>query len=217
MSKHVKILLLGLLISFLGTLPFGTLNMTAFHIAAAQSEDKAIVFAIGVVIVEMIVVRITLSGARRINFKDKFAFYLLPFAIGLLLYLSVSSFMSSGNQNPIGSGANLFPMIQSSFLLGLLLSALNPMHVPFWLGWNSVLFEKKALNNKRGMYASYIVGIGTGTVAGLMVFIFAGTYIFRNYHQYNYAISFVMGCLYLIFTLYLLYLPFKKRLKLNIL
>jgi len=216
MSKHFKILLLGFLISFLGTLPLGTLNTTAFEIAAFQNIKEAILFALAVVFVELVVVRITLSFSKKIDLGNRVFFYLLPIAIALLLYLSVSSFASLNNDQTIHPSSNLFPLIKSSIILGLLLSVLNPMHIPFWTGWNSVLIARNRLDHKPGMYIFYISGIGIGSIGGLMMFVFAGKYIFKNYHQYSYVIAFIMGCLYLGFSFYILFLLYKNHLKLNI-
>ncbi len=216
MSRLLKIFLIGLVISFLGSLPLGTLNMTAFHIAAFQNANEAILFALAVVFVELVVVRITLTYSKKIDFGNKLFFYVLPMAVALLLYLAISSFVSVGNPKEIASGTGVFPMIESSIMLGLLLSALNPMHIPFWIGWNSVLTTRKTLDEKPGMYIFYISGIGIGSIGGLMMFVFAGKYIFQNYHQYSYVIAFILGCLYLGFSFYLLFLLYKNHLKLII-
>ena len=216
MGKHVKIALSGFLISFVGTLPVGTLNSMAFQIAALQNVHAALSFAIAVVLVELVVVRITLSYANKINFSSKFFLYVIPIAVALLLYLAFSSFVSSGADQEMVADTALFPMIKSTILLGLLLSALNPMHIPFWMGWNSILLERKTLDTKPGMYGSYITGIGLGSMAGLMLFIFAGTYIFQNYGNFGNIIAFTMGCLYLGFSMYLLFFFYKNHLNLNI-
>jgi hypothetical protein len=90
------------------------------------------------------------------------------------------------------------------------------MHIPFWTGWNSVLIAKNRLDHKPGMYTSYLTGIGIGSIGGLMIFVFAGKYIFENYQQYGYIIAFILGCLYLSFSFYLLFLLYKNHLKLII-
>lgn len=131
------------------------------------------------------------------------------------MYLSIRSFLSIQNPQSINLKTPLFPVIQSSFLLGLLLSGLNPLQIPFWVGWNSVLFERKTLNKKPGIYILYIMGIGIGTMAGLLIFIFSGRYIIQNIQQYNGVISFLMGLLYLSFSLYIFYLFYKNHLKLR--
>lgn len=216
MNRLLKIFLIGLLISFLGSLPLGTLNMTVFQIAAFHNVYEALLFVLAVVFVELVVVRITLAYSKKIDLGNKVFFYLLPIAIGLLMYLSVSSFTSLNDNQAIQVGSNLFPMLKSSVLLGLLLSALNPMHIPFWTGWNSVLIARNRLDRKPGMYTSYITGIGIGSIGGLMIFVYAGKYIFQNYQQYSYAIAFILGCLYLGFSFYLLFLLYKNHLKLII-
>jgi threonine/homoserine/homoserine lactone efflux protein len=209
----LKIFASGLLISFLGTLPLGTLNITAFQIAASQNVNEAIVFAIAVIIVELIVVLITLYGAKKINFSSKLFFYMLPLGVFLLTHLAILSFTSAYTTESLESSLNLFPMIKSSFTLGLLLSVINPMHFPFWMSWNSFLITRKTLSNKPGIYPSYVTGIGLGSIAGLMIFILAGKIIFQNYQQYSFIISFAIGCLYTFFALFLLYSFYKKHLK----
>ncbi|MEK6155376.1 LysE family transporter [Flavobacteriaceae bacterium 3-367] len=206
----------GLLISFVGALPLGTLNITAFNIAASQNVGEALLFSFAAVFVELIIVRFTLMGDKKINFNGKLSFYILPFAVALLLYLAISSFMSASAPQELVTSATVFPMIQSSILLGVLLSSLNPLHIPFWIGWNRLLISKRLLHNSLGSYASYMVGIGIGTLGALLIFIFLGKYIFQNYQQYSSIIAWIMGCLYLGFSFYLLFLLYKKHLKLKI-
>ena len=213
MRKLIKLGIAGLLISFLGTLPLGTLNITAFHIAASKTISEALWFSIAVVLIELLVVRLTLMGDRRINFNGKLSFYLLPMAIALLLYLAISSFIAYASPVDIGVGADLFPGIQSVFLLGLALSALNPMHIPFWMGWNRILRARNLLGTQRRSYAAYIAAIGLGSLGGLLVFVFSGRYIVEYYLQYSMLVNLLLGFLYLGFSLYLLFLLYKKHLK----
>ncbi|MCM4171940.1 lysine transporter LysE [Arenibacter sp. TNZ] len=213
MDKYVRIALIGLLISFLGSLPLGTLNITAFQIAAFQNVWNAITFSLGVVLVELVVVRLTLMGAKTFDLGNKIFLYLMPLAILLLMYLSFSSFSSIANPRDLGANTNVIPLVKSSFIWGLLLSTLNPMHIPFWMGWNSILVSKNKLNNEGGMYSFYILGIGLGSMLGLLIFIFTGKYVFQNYQQFQYIISYGMGALYLGFSTYLLFLFYKKHLK----
>ncbi len=208
-----KIFISGLIISFLGTLPPGTLNVTAFQIAASQSVNEALVFSIAVTIAELIVVFLTLYGVRKINFQSRYFVFIVPLGIFLLAHLAISSFVFAFAKESMVAGDNLFPMIKSSFALGLLLSAVNPMHVPFWLGWNSILTSRKSLNNKPGIYSSYMTGIGLGSIAGLLIFIIAGKMIFMNYQNYSFIISLSMGFLYSLFAMILVFRFYKTFLK----
>ena len=60
MPKLLRIFITGLFISFLGTLPLGTLNIAAMQIAVSDGIWPALNFAIGVLLVEIIYVRISL-------------------------------------------------------------------------------------------------------------------------------------------------------------
>ena len=215
MNKYIKIALTGLLISFLGSLPFGTLNITAFNIAATQSINDAILFALAVVLVELLAVLLTLKGASKINYKSRIFYYASPLAVILLLYLATSSFTTAINPQEMNANSHLFPMIQSPILLGLLLSVLNPLHIPFWMGWNTALIGKGLLENTKNMHRYYITGIGIGSIGAYLIFIFSGNYIFKNYQEYNYIIAFILGCLYAGFALYLSFLFLKNHLKLK--
>ena len=215
MNKLIQIGLIGLLISFLGSLPLGTLNITAFQIAVFQDVPSASWFAMAVVLIELLMVRITLKWSGTIDLRNRFFFYTLPIAALILFYLSISSFMSISEDRELSASLQLIPMIKSTFVLGLLLSVLNPMHIPFWMGWNNILIERKRLDKARGMQLSYMVGIGLGSMGGFMIFILLGKYIFQNLNQYNYIIAFIMGCIYLAFSFYMLFALYKNHLKLT--
>lgn len=204
----------GFIISFIGALPLGSLNITAFQIAATQSVSKAILFAVAVVLVEILIVRITLLGSRLISIQGKLIDYLVPAAIILLVYLSVSNFISASYRTETSSEVILFPAIKSTFILGLVLSFLNPMQVPFWLSWNSILQSKNKLQPTAGIYLFYLTGIALGSLIGLLLFILSGKILIVNYQKYSYLISVVMGVLYLGFALYLMfkfYFIFSKK------
>ncbi|MET1257735.1 LysE family transporter [Flagellimonas sp. DF-77] len=200
-----------MLISFVGALPLGSLNITAFDIAANDGFTSAIGFALAAIVVELIYVRLTLLGNRKLVVGDRFARYALPFAAALLLYLAIASFYTAKVSVDVPIGPMLFPKIASPILLGLLLSALNPLQIPFWMLWNKYLLDKGILVHQRSSYAGYMMGIGSGTFLGLLVFMFLGRFIVSNYEGYHEVTNTILGILYLGFSCYLLILLYKKR------
>lgn len=211
MKRRIRIYSSGLLISFLGSLPFGTLNITVFQISASQTTKAALIFALAAILVELIIVRLSLGLTEKLKIGGKLFTYLLPITITLLLLLAFSSFQTATTSSTIELGKSSFPLIQSPFILGLVMSTLNPMHLPFWTGWNSVLISKKTLDRQPGMFTFYISGIALGSILGFLVFIFAGQLIFENYSKYSTTISKIMGLFYLGFALYLFAGYFKLR------
>jgi threonine/homoserine/homoserine lactone efflux protein len=171
---------------------------------------EALVFSVAVVLVELLCVRISLTLSKKVSLGNKYLLLLMPMAILLLVYLGVSSFISYSDMGAASLSRPSLPLIKSSFLLGLVLSLSNPLHIPFWMTWNSILKQKNKLDTLPGMYTFYILGIGLGSIGGLLVFIYAGAFIFNQYQQYAPVIPLVMGCLYILFSCYLMFLFYRN-------
>ena len=204
------------MISFLGALPLGSLNITAFDISASQGVERALLFAFAAIFVELIYVRLTLWGSQKIVIEGKRLYIVISLAVTLLLYLAISSILNAYAGADINTKTGILPKITSPILLGLLLSALNPLQIPFWLTWNKVLESKEILEHKTVSFASYMFGIGMGTLIGLLVFIYAGKLIVDNYSKYAQWSSLLLGLLYLGFSFYLIFILYKKHHKLKI-
>ncbi len=67
----VKVFFWGMMVSFLGSLPLGTLNVAAMQISVQESITNAIYFSLGSLLVEMIYVRISLVGINWIRKQKK--------------------------------------------------------------------------------------------------------------------------------------------------
>ena len=79
------------------------------------------------------------------------------------------------------------------FLLGMFMCAINPVQIPFWFGWSTVLFTKKILEPKNVQYNSYIIGIGLGTLLGNAVFIFGGKWLVQRIANSQQYLNWVIG------------------------
>lgn len=167
------------MISFLGSLPLGTLNVAAMQIGIQEGVKNALLFSLGSMLVEMIYVRISLIGIDWIRKQEKLMKVMEWVTFAIVVALAIGSFMAAvkggaGAKNPIlDNGMN-------RFLLGALGCAINPVVVLFWFGWSTVLFTKKILEPVNAQYNSYIVGIGLGALIGNCVFIFGGNFLYRE-------------------------------------
>ena len=139
----------------------------------------------------MIYVRISLVGINWMR-KQKTLFKWMEWiTLGIVLALAVGSFIAATHEH---HAKNV--MLNNNihrFLLGLMLSAISPMQIPFWFGWSTVLFTKKILQPKNSFYNLYIVGIGLGTLMGNCVFIFGGKYIVEKLNTNQNILNWVIG------------------------
>ena len=187
----------GMLISFLGCLPLGTLNITAMQIGLQESIKEALLFSLGCLLVEMVYVRLSLIGIEWIRKQVKLMRIMEWFTLAIIIALAVGSFMAalkggSGQKNELLN--NNMPR----FLLGMFMSAISPIQIPFWFGWSTVLFQKGTLQPVRAQYNSYIVGIGLGTLLGNCVFIFGGRLIVQNIANSQAYLNWFIGSIFAI-------------------
>lgn len=190
--KLFRIFCTGLLISFLGTLPLGTLNVAAMQISVTDGIRPAIYFALGALLVEMVYVRLSLVAMDWVRKQERLFRLLEWFTLLIIVALAVTTFIAAAH--PSGEGKNIIlSSMMHRFLLGLTMSAVNPMQIPFWFGWSTVLFTKKVLLPRNDHYNSYIAGIGIGTFIGNMVFIFGGRLIIHKLNANQSVLNWVIG------------------------
>jgi threonine/homoserine/homoserine lactone efflux protein len=194
-----KIFLTGMFISFLGSLPLGTLNVAAMQIGITDGYTAAILFSLGSLLVEMIYVRVSLVGMDWISKQEKIFKVLEWVTLAIVVALAVSSFNAALHPK---SGKNI--ILSSTlprFILGATMCAVNPVQIPFWFGWSTVLFAKKVLLPRNSHYNLYILGIGIGTLIGNCVFIFGGQLIAERLRSNQNILNWVIGGIFTITAL----------------
>jgi threonine/homoserine/homoserine lactone efflux protein len=181
-----------MMISFLGSLPLGTLNVAAMQIGIQESIKNAMYFSIGSLLVEMVYVRLSLVGIDWVRKQEKLMKAMEWITLAIIIALAVGSFIAASK----GGGSAKNVLLQNNmhrFLLGMFMCAINPVQIPFWFGWSTVLFTKKILEPNPGQYNSYIVGIGLGTLAGNCVFIFGGKWMVQKISNSQEYLNWVIG------------------------
>lgn len=193
-----------MLISFVASLSPSTINITATHIAVHNNNLSAGLFALGCIVIETICLCIALAAMDWIR-KRAQLFRLLEYVTVIMIFLmAFSSFVAAFEMRSFGEGIftsyNIHP-----FLLGLLINTLNPMHIPFWLGWTTVLMEKDILVPGKKNYLRYITGITIGTIGGFASFIYGGNLIVQQFSSNQNIINWIVGMALLVTALVHLY------------
>ena len=187
----VKIFFWGLMVSFLGSLPLGTLNVAAMQISVQENIRNAIFFSLGSLSVEMIYVRVSLVGINWVRKQKKIFRWMEWIALAIVVALAIGSFVAA--MQPHHAKNVMLNNNINRFLLGVMLSAISPMQIPFWFGWSTVLFTKNILLPKNSYYNIYIVGIGLGTLLGNCVFIFGGKWIVEKLNGNQSLMNWIIG------------------------
>jgi hypothetical protein len=161
LNRRMKLFFAVLGISLAGSLPPGVLNTGVVGLVAGAGPFAAAWFGLGAIVAEMGIVRVAhagmgwLSRAPRVPRWARIGLSVLLVGVTLLLAAK-------------GGGSTRYG--QYPFLAGLVLGTLNPLHLPFWLGWTVVLRKKNILAGGRAEYDLFAVAIGAGTALAFLVY-----------------------------------------------
>lgn len=196
MAKLFRVFLAGMIVSFLGSLPLGTLNVAAMQIAITEGVPPALLFALGMLLVEMVYVRLSLVAMDWVRRQKNLLKILDWLTVAIVLALAASSFYAALHPQ-VGHNVILSSTL-NKFFLGVIMCAVNPVQIPFWFGWSTVLFTKKILLPQPRYYNLYIVGIGLGTFLGTLVFIYAGKLVSGAIQNNQSILNWIIGGIFLL-------------------
>lgn len=210
MRQFIKIFFTGMIVSFIGSLPLGSLNVAAMQISITDGYSNAMAFGAGVFLVEMIYVRISLVAMDKIRKQEKILKALEWVTLFIVVALAVSSFAAAA-KNDAHAKNILLSNAMPRFVLGLLMSALNPVQIPFWFGWSTILFAKKILLPQNDHYNVYIAGIGLGTFLATCVFIFGGKFIVEKLNATQHTLHLVIGSIFSVTAIIQIWKMVRKK------
>lgn len=209
MAKLFRIFLTGLFISFLGSLPLGTLNIAAMQIAISDGIQPAFLFSLGSLTAEVVYVRLSLMAMDWVRKQRKIFRILEWITLLIIIALAVSSFYAA--VTPQVHENVILSSTLHRYFLGLIMSALNPVQIPFWFGWSTVLYTKQILLPKSTHYNIYIGGIGLGTLFGNGVFIFGGKLIADQLDSKQHILNWVIGGIFAVTALIQIWKMSRKQ------
>lgn len=210
MLDLIKVFFTGMLISFLGSLPLGTLNVTAMQIGIQENLRNAIRFSLGVAIIEILYVRLSLTGIDWVIAHDTLFTILQWITVFIFIVLAVSSFLIARKKNETKKNI-LLNNNMNRFWLGITMSAVNPVQIPFWFIWSTYLITNKVLMPTQTEFNVYTVGIGIGTLSGLAIFIFAGKWAMNKMNASQRWLNIFVGIIFLISAVVQFYKVVKAK------
>lgn len=202
------IFFIGWLVSFLGQLPLGTMSITSTQIAVQENFRNAWKYALGVAIVEIIYLRLTLSGVGWIIQHELFFIIVGWLTVTVFLVLSVTSFIAARKQDE-EKKALLLENDLHRFFLGLSMSALNPAQIPFWFIWSTYLLDMGILHSDVTALNFFTAGCGIGTLTGLALYMYGGNWLITKMNTSNKTLNMVMSGIFFIAAMAQLYRMLK--------
>jgi threonine/homoserine/homoserine lactone efflux protein len=189
----------GFLISLLGGLPPGNLNVTVVRLTLAGGIRKAYQFSTGVVVVEMLYMFFCMKGVSTAH-RYAAAFIVLRWLMVFLLFVMAANCFVATRRKEQGE----IKIASSGFALGLGLSAINVLQIPYWTGWITFAMENNWVGKDYTGYV-FILAAGLGTFFCLTIFVLVGKKLSSWLARKKRALDLLLGTVFSIVALVQLY------------
>ncbi len=208
MLKLLRLLVAGIFIAFIGILPLGTINLSAMQIAITDGVPAAIHFALGLIPADVFYVLLTLLAMQWIHRQQKLFRALEWATLAIVALLAAANFYAAFH--PTTEKNVVLSSTLPPFILGFVMNGINPLQIPFWLGWNTVLFSRKWLAPGWTSYSVYALGVSMGLFAGTALFIFGGKFLAGKLNANQSLFSLAIGSIFVLTAIYY-FLKMRRR------
>lgn len=176
----VQVFVIGLIFSFLGSIPPGTLNLSVLQLGLENKTRVALRFALAVSIIEYPYTWIAIQFEYWITSAP---YVVQNFKLITAIVMTVLGIFTIWSARKPSQFSVRFS--ESGFRRGIVLSILNPMAIPFWIGITAYLKAQGWIDLSTGWRLhSYILGTSVGAMILLTLFTFLAkklaTYIRDN-------------------------------------
>ncbi|MFH6944208.1 hypothetical protein [Flavobacterium sp. FlaQc-50] len=184
MLKRAQNMAVGFLVSFIGSIPLGYLNLAGLEIYSKSGLDNLILFLFGVVFVETFVIYFTLLFAKRLVENRKLMKIIDFFAVGFMFVLAYLFYANSNQTTGVNDNLNQY-LMYSPFVIGVILNCFNFLQLPFWTSWNLYLVNAKFITTEKKLKYYYIAGTLVGVFLGMLSLILILQTVFQKGNPFS--------------------------------
>lgn len=174
--QKLKNIFVGFLISFIGSIPLGYLNVVGYEVYNKFGIEETIFYLFGVISIEFLVIYFTLLFANQLIANKKLIRFIEAFSI-IFMFLLANIFFTSASKEAENQSVLEKYVDYSPFVVGLILSCLNFIQIPFWTSWNLYLLNGNYIEISRSRKYFYVLGTVLGTFCGMLVLILSLDYV----------------------------------------
>jgi threonine/homoserine/homoserine lactone efflux protein len=163
---YLQVFVVGLVFSFLGSIPPGTLNLSVLQLGLEKKISTALRFALAVSIIEYPYTWIALQFEHWITSSPSITDNFQLITAVVMLVLGALNILAAQRPSPAVTRFN-----ESGFRRGIVLSILNPMAIPFWVVVTAYLKAQGWIElSTTGLVHSYVLGTAVGVMLLLTLF-----------------------------------------------
>lgn len=157
-----KYLTAGAALSFVGSLPFGLINISCSKISLQKGLKAALWFALGAALIETLQSFLSIHFAEFFIGDKQYNKLFSLFSIGLFILLGIYYFFFA-KASDLRAKQALQPNKGRLLLRGAIVSSLNFMVFPYWIFYYSFLKKNAYLDFQGEGIFLFSIGVGIGT------------------------------------------------------
>ncbi len=193
----LQVFLVGLIFSFLGSIPPGTMNLVVLQLGLENKIKIALRFSLAVAIIEYPYAWIAVAFEDWVTSSPMIVQNFQLITAIVMTVIGIFTIWSAQKPSDFSVKFN-----ESGFRRGLVLSVLNPMAIPFWIGVTAYLKAQGWIDiSDSTMLHSYLFGTAVGVLILLILFAFLAKRL-ANYVSNNKVVKLVPGITLLVLGLY---------------
>jgi threonine/homoserine/homoserine lactone efflux protein len=193
----LQVFLIGLVFSFIGSIPPGTLNLAVLQLGMEYKIKTALRFSLAVAIIEYPYAWIAVVFEDWVTSSPLIIENFQLITAVVMTVLGGFTLWSARKPSEFSVRFN-----ESGFRRGIVLSILNPMAIPFWIGITAFLKAQNWINlSSQILIHSYVFGTSVGVMILLVLFTFLAKKLAPYVKDHRY-VKFVPGLTLLVLGIY---------------
>jgi L-lysine exporter family protein LysE/ArgO len=192
-ESPVLYFLVGLIACFIGTIPFGPINLTVVKTTVDHNQSRGTEVALAASIIEVFEALIAISFGMVIStyLETNIA---IKFFIAAV-FIGLAAFVFTRKSKPSLQVEN--EKEESFFKKGLLIAALNPQAIPFWIFALAAISQYFQFEYVGIYLAGFLVGVFIGKFLALYGFVVASTYLKSHLTESSQLVNKVLAAILL--------------------
>lgn len=150
--------IIGFVVSFAGSLPLGTVNLAVIQTTVTSNFRAGFYLALGATFIELIYSAIAIKCIAILIHNPYIKLAVSLVSIPALILLGIFYFRKEDSVEVCERKKT------RSFLNGLFIGLINPLQIPFWIAYGSLLLNKNVISEDPFLLDVFIIGICLGTL-----------------------------------------------------
>ncbi|MCB0738490.1 MAG: LysE family transporter [Bacteroidetes bacterium] len=166
--QYLLYIIIALTATFVGTIPFGPINLSVVNITVKSAKSRAYLFILGAAIIEIF------QALAAIFFGSLVNRFLADYS--WIQWLIILAFIVAGTiyftKKPKENTKTDRPKKLPAFSQGVLVALMNPQAIPFWLIVLGLIQQYQPLHFSGLFLLVFLLGVFIGKILGLWLYMF---------------------------------------------